>query len=268
MDKKKINYYFGNGEYKDVLTCLASTKVNSYKTSSLPLAEFWDPDKQKKNLESFFQQLKEKGLDISEGDRYFEYPTHCADENGEQLPYSKPSMTDLMIINDSFQVAIEGKYTEYSESSYQTIDEWEKKKEPHKEAIKKQWFKYIQDCGATNKDKIDGTIPYQFLHRTASACYNCKKNGTKPVLLYQIFYDKENLKRKDEFVKELRLYSKQLGFTDKILFYIVEVEIKDIEKVKEKYNGIRADLFLIMRELKDTIYNFNWDDITVNLINE
>lgn len=47
--EKKINYYFGNEEYKDVLTCLASTKVNSYKTSSLPLVEFWDPDKQIEN---------------------------------------------------------------------------------------------------------------------------------------------------------------------------------------------------------------------------
>ncbi|MBO4508311.1 MAG: hypothetical protein J5747_06690 [Spirochaetaceae bacterium] len=258
--EKNFKYYFGKGEYKDVLTCLATTKVNSYKTSSLPLAEFWNPDKQKKNLDKFIKKLEENGLSIAEGNRFFEYPTPCRDENGD-LPHSKPSMTDLMIINDKFQVAIEAKYTEYSDSSYQTIKDWEKG-ESHKTKIKEQWFKYILDCKATNQDKIDNTIPYQFLHRTASACYNCYEKI--PVLVYQIFYDKDNKERKDQFIKELESYAKQLGFTEKILFYIVEIEIKNIEEVEKKYNGVRSDLFLIMRELKEPIYSFEWSTIKIN----
>ena len=252
-------YFFGKGEFKDVLTCLSTTKVNSYKTSSLPLADFWNPEKSKE-LERWLKKLQKEGIDIIDSDRYFEYPTPCM--NGDfQLPHSKPSMTDLMIINEKYQVAVEGKYTEYSESNYETIKDWNKKNEPHKINIKNQWFKYIHDCGASDKSEVTDDIPYQFLHRTASACYECE--GKTPVLVYQLFFDSENESKKNEFIEELKRWSRELGFTDKIRFLIVEVEIKNIKDVRDKYDGIRSDLFLIMRESKVPIYNFDWDNIKI-----
>ncbi len=255
----EVNYYFGNGDYKDVLTCMASTKVNSYKTSSLPLAQFWNPNNKK--LKGFFEKCKEKGFDLSFGNRFFEYPTPC-ENNGEELQYSSPSMTDLMIINEEYKVAIEAKYTEYSEGHYETIAEWNKEKAEHKRNIKNQWFKYIRNINATyNDDLLDDTIPYQFLHRTASACYKC--DGKTPVLVYQLFYDNENINKKDEFIGNLKEWANRLGFTDKIKFIVIEIEIKEIEKVKEKYDGVRSDLFLIMRKQKEPIYKFNWDGINV-----
>lgn len=59
-------------------------------------------------------------------------------------------MTDLMLINKSFKIAIEGKYTEYSESHYETIKEWNRDNEDHKNKIKENWFSYLKDCQATN----------------------------------------------------------------------------------------------------------------------
>lgn len=260
----KCNYYFGKGEYKDVLTCLSTTKVNSYKTSSLPLAQFWEP---KKELDNILSRLREEtSVDISEGNRYFEYPTPCEDESGKKLLHSFPSMTDLMIINDQYQVAIEGKYTEYSESKYETIKEWNKNNEEHKVAIKTQWFKYLTDCGASNKTELDDNIPYQFLHRTASACYNCSENGRKPVLIYQLFYDDDNQEKKNDFINDLKEWANKLGFTDQIIFLVIEVKIININEVAEKYAGVRSDLFLIMKEMKDPIYKFDWKEINISKI--
>lgn len=254
----KVDYYFGNGNYKDVLTCMATTPVKSYKTSSLPLAQFWDPSN--RGLKKFFENCEEKGLHLSFGNRYFEYPTPCVDENNEELLYSCPSMTDLMILNDSYQIAIEGKYTEYSESHYKTVEEWNHEKASHKENIKQQWFEYIKQCGATSKQSLDDGIPYQFLHRTASACYKCEKKT--PVLVYQLFYDKTNETKKNDFIENLKDWACRLGFTEKIRFFIIEVEILNIDKVKAKYDGIRSDLFLIMRKIKD-IYLFDWENIKI-----
>lgn len=257
----KINYFFGNGEYKDVLTCLSTTPVNSYKTSSLPLADFWNP--KNKELKTFIDKCKEKGLDLTEGSRYFEYPTPCYDkEKKKNLPSSQSSYTDLMIINDSIQAAIECKYTEYSESVYQTIKDWNPNNEPYKNNIKAQWFKYIQECKATSKTVVNDNIPYQFLHRTASACFNCQNK--KPVLIYQVFYDEYNEKAKDIFIEDLAKWAKTLGLNQNISFYVFEVRIKNIDKVKEKYNGIKSDLFLIMKELKKCLYEFDWEKIEIH----
>lgn len=269
MRWRKFNmnhYFFGSGRYEDVLTCLATTKVNSYRTSSLPLAQFWDPVKTSKELNKFLEDFKEKGIDACSGNRYFEYPTPCEDKNKKLLKYSQPSMTDLMIINDKYQIAIEGKYTEYSESNYETIREWNKNKEEHKDAIKNQWIEYIRECGATDKQDISDDIPYQFLHRTASACYNCKNSKKIPVLVYQLFYDSSNKKKKDDFINTLKDCARQLGFTDKIKFFIIDVKIENIDTVKEKYDGVRSDLFLIMKESKKPIYTFDWNNITISEI--
>ena len=48
-----VDYYFGSTEntYDKVLDGLYTTEVHSFKTSSLPLAEFWKPENFLKLLE-------------------------------------------------------------------------------------------------------------------------------------------------------------------------------------------------------------------------
>ncbi len=138
------NYFFGNpdGNFNQALDSLSHTKINSFKTSSIPLAGFWKPSKE---LNTFFEQFKNKtGFDLADSKKYFEYPTDCLDEKGKRLPHSRSSMTDLMLINDSYKIAIEAKYTEYSKSNYELISEWNKENADHKNAIKENWFNYIK----------------------------------------------------------------------------------------------------------------------------
>lgn len=57
------NYFFGkpDGDFNDVLNELSHTKVNSFKTSSIPLAGFWKPsgNLQKENAQKFNGKIAE-----------------------------------------------------------------------------------------------------------------------------------------------------------------------------------------------------------------
>lgn len=70
-----VNYYFGSTEntYDKVLYGLYTTDVHSFKTSSIPLAEFWKPEN------SFYinQLLRRIGWTAQEFDKLrkiFEFP--------------------------------------------------------------------------------------------------------------------------------------------------------------------------------------------------
>lgn len=242
-----------------VLDALSQTKVHSFKTSSIPLAGFWSPSNLQKFLERFNSETE---LDLISAKKYFEYPTECLDEKGNRLPHSKSSMTDLMLISDSHRIAIEAKYTEYSESHYELISEWNKENVKHKIAIKENWFRYIKEAGATYLSDVSELtdIPYQFLHRTASACFDKSKI---PVLIYQIFYDDSNKDKMEEFVKDLENWGKELDFTDKIKFFVIKVKITNADYAKKKYQKLEnpSDLFLNLKD--DDIYEFDWNKIHI-----
>ena len=99
-------------------------------------------------------------------------------------------MTDLMIRYDELngfsekQIAVEGKFTE---DLYETISEWKKSKSANsnKDDVLKSWYSYIEnycDFSESSKEVVNQNVVYQFLHRTASACF---QTGN-PVLLYHL----------------------------------------------------------------------------------
>ena len=116
---KHNNFYFSstNNSYEKVLDSLSTTEVHSYKTSSIPLAEFWMP----KNSSLSMKIIATIGLNKDEYDtaqKIFEYPVSPIKENPS---IGKPSMTDLMICSKTKLIAIEGKFTE---DLYDTIQKW------------------------------------------------------------------------------------------------------------------------------------------------
>ena len=121
----------------------------------------------------------------------------------------------------------------------------------------KAWYSFIEnycDFDAASKDSINKNVVYQFLHRTASACYNTKN----PVLLYQLFYDafdNESIEHQLDVAKKLMSFAKDdLRFNDKIQFYIAFTPILNLREVARKYSGQKDSLFIIMK--KNTIYSF------------
>lgn len=266
---EKNNFYFNSCDntFNKVLDSLSNTEVYSYKTSSLPLAEFWMP----KNNQFSLEIIKNIGLTEEEyntSKKIFEYPVKSVFEGKE---IGEPSMTDLMIQTESKQIAIEGKFTE---NLYETINHWLKNytENSMKPKVLEGWFSMVNKvCDDlewdSEKKLIKENVVYQFLHRTASACSDIKRN---PILVYQLFYDVHDEKSKehqiDVAVNIQKFATKYLCFNkSKIKFYVVFTPIINLFEIKKKYSNEMGSLFIKMKS--NNIYSFD-DSIVVNVLED
>ncbi|MDE7090431.1 MAG: hypothetical protein K2O53_01745 [Bacteroidales bacterium] len=254
--------------YEAILDILSSSKTNSSKTSSLPLADFWHPERNGNLKDILFQKIGIK-LNPQKTEYCFEYQTPAYEngESGKTLRYSKPSMTDLMILlndKEGTRITIEAKYTEYEKNEYDPLETWYKDKPLHKTKILKCWLRYINGYGKISSvEELEELLssnnnlkfPYQFLHRTASACFKCNH----PILIYQLFYDKESITQRDKFKKLLSDCADKLLDKDKIHFFIVETEVKRLPNFADWKGGNPSEVFSLMKE--NSQYEFG--EITV-----
>lgn len=197
-------YFYGRpdsqGSCEQVLSIFAAHEsLNSERTSSLPLAQFWN-DTRRSDFRRRLKTIGETtGITIPEDGckLCFEYSVPVRFGKG------KSSMTDLMIISDDLAIAIEAKYTEAREG-YESIGKWlgridRGETSDNKPAVLKGWLSYIQKAGCTSAEGIEEldrkAIPYQLLHRIASACATAMESEGKPrrpVVIYQMFYDRDS----------------------------------------------------------------------------
>lgn len=251
--------------YDQILDVLSNTTTHSKKTSSLPLADFWHPAR---NLQLKQDMLRHMGIDALEDnavDYCFEYPTPAFKDrkSGKTIIHSKSSMTDLMIIlGDTGRITIEAKYTEYVKESVYTplLGDWNNGSE-HRKDIIQCWIDYIHDNGfgdIASADELIGScpdLPYQFLHRTASACFMCES----PVLVYQLFYDneKDSIQKMHDFENLLQGCAAKLKLRrDRLPFYIVETEVLSYPK---SWKGDTSGIFTEMKHLAQ--YRFGTDTV-------
>lgn len=214
---EKNKYFYGDpdkqGTPEQAIGIFAAHEsLHSERTSSLPLVQFWCTKKNAKELRSrlaSFNECSDIDIDISdEGCRlYFEYPVPSRDGKG------KASMTDLMILTQTHAIAVEAKYTEVMEK-YETIGEWLKVGEKHnslnnRKDVLQGWWAYIREIKCTTAESIEQlsdyeSIPYQLLHRIASACYTAKEKGKMAAVIYQIFYDDSTERKAKKFANNLQ----------------------------------------------------------------
>ena len=118
-DERGYFFGFARGTYGEVLSELSKTRVNSWRTSSIPLAEFWQPA----NLGRIGRLLYKYLPDFNPicALKFFEFPTDALSD-GERI--GRPSMTDIMILEAGVQIAVEGKMTEYVRFADKTAREW------------------------------------------------------------------------------------------------------------------------------------------------
>ncbi len=246
--------------------------LNSKKTSSLPLVQFWqNGDGFQDRVNDLQSKLGDIGIMTSKSMLCFEYGVSVPKGFGR----GKASMTDLMIITPDHVIAIEAKYTEYLKSKYEPLCKWLKDSKnngfnENKLKVLAGWLKYIQDFGGIDilpKDDIQSfvedftkkgetqNIPYQLIHRIASACAVAKERACEnAVVIYQLFNDSdgEMEKKRDAFSKKLQEAVQVLGIKDTIKFYVVGVETK-YERGDDKPERLN-DLFLEMQE--KPVYSF------------
>ena len=267
----KLEYYygFGMGRYGEVLRELrVHGGVNSCRTSSIPLAEFWQPD----NLGRITAKLKPylPGFDAERSLKFFEFPTD-PEADGKYL--GRASMTDLMLMDGDWQIALEAKYTEYSRMHSETVEEWLRKDGVDfftRRRVGKTWLRYVQEAKCTDLRGEQrfydccGDVCYQFLHRTASACYKTNgKDGHKPVLVYELFYDANDpVSREDRIVfeRDLKRWAAMLRLKN-MKFIIMSVPVINAAEVKGNYSGAKNDIFDTMA--MHTIYKFDFDGIKI-----
>ena len=275
MIDDELGYFFGfpRGCYTEVLGELARTKVNLCRTSSIPLAEFWQPV----NLPKI-QELLAKAIpdcDFKAALKYFEFPTDAV-LNGKKV--GRPSMTDIMILEPGVQIAIEGKMTEYVRCKEKTIQDWLEESPQGadfmlRRRVLRSWIGYIHEADCTGiahygefmRDCKD--VSYQFLHRTASACNKAGvKKGDMPVLVYQLFFDandRDHVAKMEEFKADLRRWASLLKLW-KMKFIILSVPVTNLAEVDERFGSMRGELFELMRD--ETIYKFDFGGITVETV--
>lgn len=263
--------------YREAVSALAATSVKTYRTSSIPLADFWRPE----NLAEIGKALglHIPGLDLCNADKEFECPTEPV-LGGKVV--GSPSMTDLMIRDCKHQIAIEGKYTEYAWGPCETLGEWlVKKPSGHdiakRRRIAKAWLAMIGLANCTGLhssgelfDKC-GEIGYQFLHRTASACHNAGACGIrKPVLVYQLFFDRDDaaqIEARDAFKASLRRWAELLKLKN-MRFLVMEVPVTNGKRIDERtaaldarFKGRRANVFTTLSD--EGLYEFDFDGIVI-----
>ena len=264
MIDDEMGYFFGfsRGSYGEVLGDLSRTKVNSCLTSSVPLAEFWQPA----NLDKIGKMFSEHLPNFN--------PVALFD--GERV--GRPSMTDIMVLDAGVKIAIEGKMTEYVRFADKTIREWLEEMPGStdimlRRRVLRAWIHYIHNAGCSGladyaeflKNCMD--ISYQFLHRTASACNKAGKGtDSTPVLVYQLFFDAtdtEHIEKLQAFKADLRRWAAALKLQN-MKFLVVSVPVVNMDEVKRRFSGWHGEIFDAMRN--QTIYRFDFDAITVETV--
>lgn len=239
----KIDLRFGKPQpydYNTIIDQFSGTKVKSVRTSSIPLVQFWKNTDS--NLKTLFDNLN---IQNQVAVLCFEYPTSPLEGKG------KSSMTDLMILERDFKIAIEAKFTEYAKAPITLIEEWlNKDHKDNREKVLGYWTKLIQPFSLNNLD-VDtiNKIEYQFYHRTASACIDTEN----PVVVYQVFYDDKTIASLENYKNQLKGYVENINPKDNLKFFIWEIEVeqkcKD-EDFEEIFSKMKSTDLYIFKESK------------------
>ena len=273
------SYYYGNpekaGSWEYAASIFAAHEsVKSKKTSSLPLVQFWKPNPSNGGLSELAENfLEECGLPLNlrSSELCFEFPVPVNGGRG------KASMTDLMILADNYAIAIEAKWTE-CKRKYETIKEWKESGDidNHKKVLK-GWIAYIDEYlkyrGSNRRMKVAEAlddVPYQLLHRVASACYAAKEeNKTNAVVAYHLFFDTGKRGTESYMMNYANnlwtWFSAMFEPSDErdipIAFHVISTEVELPSKdspIGKRFGSIKRrdynDIFVLMQE-KD-VYSF------------
>jgi hypothetical protein len=174
-------------DWQSLIESLNDADLDSPRRSTVPLLAYWqDPIGR---LDRLRNQL---GFPNTDPVKFsFEHAVDVVRGRG------KPSYTDLMILAPSIAIAIEGKFTE---PPYEEVGLWLREPpEENRRHVLDGWLDLLGSATGVQL-KVDSILelPYQLIHRAASAC---KQNAIHMAVIYQIFspenhdYYVENLKK-------------------------------------------------------------------------
>lgn len=214
--------------FTDIISAFGKSEFKSHTRSTVPFLQFWRcPGERIKELA---RHLK---INLGESAVFdFEHKVPVVKGKG------KASHTDLKIILENLSLTIEAKYLE---SRYPTCSKWLKntKTPKNKKMVLEGWINLLNEA-ATSKISLNDVqeLPYQVIHRAASACHSPKD---KRVLIYQLFDADE--KKRNMYLADLKKLSELVGKDSKLGIYYVDCHIGETtiwrDLTKNWKNGAR-----------------------------
>lgn len=136
----------------------------------------------------------------------------------------KPSCTDLMIRTSDGLIAVEAKYTE---PEYESVGEWlGDDPTPNRLEVLNGWLEMIGSFVKTTIAPQEvAELPYQLVHRTASACSG---NGGTAAVVYLVFGDAA-----DKYATSLGSLACRLGAASQIRIVLLACPVWKLDKQLE-----------------------------------
>lgn len=160
-------------DYLELLDSVPDDALNSPTRSVVPLLDFWrDPEIRLRELGTTLGLELQSPLDL-----IFEYSVPVQRGRG------KASFTDLMVLSEDSAIAVEAKYTE---PEYESVASWlGREATDNRVAVLDGWLCLIngRTASALSRENVLN-LPYQLVHRAASACFPTK---AKTALVYLVF---------------------------------------------------------------------------------
>ena len=190
-------------DFEQLVKLLPPSAVASPLRSTVPLVDFWrTPESRLVQLSAAIGVALLPPVDLC-----FEHPVPVERGRG------KASHTDLMIIASSAVVAIEAKFTELPS---ETVGAWlGDPPQANRSEVLEGWLHPIRKTsGISLRAAHVMDLPYQLIHRTASAC---SVSGPLRAVVYQVFGEA----LLDYYVNNLSQLWRQLGRTVAIGFHVL-----------------------------------------------
>ncbi len=197
-------------DFEQLVRLLPPHAVASPLRSTVPLVDFWrTPEARLAQLSAAVGVAFNPPIDLC-----FEFPVRVQRGRG------KASFTDLMIIAESTVVAIEAKFTE---PRTETVGAWlGEPAQANRSEVLEGWLDLIRRVsGASLRVAHVKDLPYQLIHRSASAC---AVSPPVPAVVYQVFGER----LLDYYVNNLSELWRRLGRTEAIRFHVLSCPLKSL----------------------------------------
>jgi hypothetical protein len=215
------------GSFEELLKKLGPDAFASPKRSTVPLVDFWRVPEQR--LRDLWEQLRVR--QPGDTDLHFEH------EVPVQRGRGKSSFTDLMIFADDVAVAIEAKFTE---PRYESVGTWlSGAPTANRMDVLEGWLCAIESAAETSIPReAVRNLPYQLIHRTASACCVGRRNR---LVVYQVFGDSPA----NYYAEDLGRFAAAIAAPDRIAFVLLGCACRPTEmyaRLEERWGAGERDL--------------------------
>lgn len=159
-------------DFEGLFTHVPDDALNSPRRSVVPLLDFCRfPDEALVRLNEMVNPELRNASDM-----IFEYAVSVQQGRG------KASFTDLLILTPEAVVAVEAKYTE---PEYESVKSWLGEGKQNRHEVLQGWLNLLANAAGRKIAEADvHRLPYQLIHRAASACH---VERSKRAMIYLVF---------------------------------------------------------------------------------